>query len=245
MSAAIAPETTPALAPPPIPLCRGLLALLNMLTRCKSGAVRLDGRSAGGIGTWQGVLRLDGQPFLVLPEAILTQLEDIGGWALTFTPAVWSEELSAPTMLPLAFVLVDLAPAYRNGPNGWRWYPDEERARTAINALAAFPAAPALVIDGFAVLAICWQLAEPVPADDRARGLLRALATRFGGSLPEDDPLTATAPLPGSIVRNVGTIDIPVVRFVTLDPAQTTTITDLGAALADPGVSRRKGATAP
>jgi len=239
MSPALAnPHPEAAAVSAPLPLCRSLLNLLNLYTRAKVGSMALGGRSLHGIGEWHGVIQHDGGPFLTLPSAILEKLEEFS-WALTLSAVV-----REPFAMPLVWVTFDLAPTFADGPRGWAHYPDETRLAAARGAVERFGVAPSVIIDGYSVLAVGWTLTEPLTDEIRARDLLRRLAEKLGAPLPEaSDPLSATISLPGSIVRNVGTVDVPVVQVVTLDQDRTVSGADLEAALRPPP-ARKKGVTA-
>jgi hypothetical protein len=208
-----------------------IVALVNVLYAPWEGAVIFDGRTVSGVGELRSHFNFDGRARLKLADQQLQMLAE-HDWGATVTAAFSDLAMNHPLRLPALFVCFDTAPEFGNGEGGWKWRPNEARVRDVAAALDAFPIAPAVVIDGLTTQAALWPLVEPIPADDRARGVLEQLAARLGGTLLPD-PCAALIPVPGFIVRNVGTIrPLPVVKLTRLIPDQRTTLDAIELALA-------------
>jgi hypothetical protein len=252
-AAASAPLATP-------PLTEAVLTLLNALVAgARPGVLELRARSLHGVGFLEQRVPIPERgAFGYLPDAVLRLLED-GGWALTLGAAT-RDDSARPQDLAVVFARFRLVRTFRAGELGI----DPADVAAARARLAAFPVAPAVLLDGATEWVAVWPLAAPIPLDrDRARAtrLQRALAERLGAStdvltlstpsrsgapalvteLAADDP-AGYLPVPGGIVRECG-VPAPRVRVAAIAPHRYG-LTDLEAALAGDGAGRTKGGRA-
>ncbi len=202
---------TTAVTDVPMTLTEGLLALLRLYEA--PGAVYVTARSEGGIG--QAGLEI-APPVLYLPAPLCKLIEE--RWGLQISATTRGRD-GSPAAYPVAWAHWPVALDF-SAATDWKHRPRPEALAAIAERLAAFPCAPTIVIDGVRELAAVWHLEAPLDCGrDAARilALQRGLAARLGADVTAGESLETWLPLPGGIVRNVGS-DPPVVTFAGVAP---------------------------